>query len=76
MLGLVKGLKKTKERLFGPLKAVFSSGRLDGSSVGEIEELLLAADLGLEAAERIVERLKERVEAGDGMGEGIIAFIA
>ena len=65
MFGLVKGLRKTKERLIGPLRAVFSSGKLDGQSVEEIEELLLAADLGLEAAERIVELLRERVKIGE-----------
>ncbi len=76
MFGLVKGLKKTKERLLGPLRDVFSSGKLDEQSVEEIEELLLAADLGFEAAERIVERLKERVKAGDVEGGSPIALIA
>ena len=69
MFGLVKGLRKTKERLIGPIRSVFSSKKLDEGSVEEIEELLLAADLGLEAAERIVERLRERVEAGNA-GDG------
>lgn len=76
MFGLVKGLKKTKERLFGPLRAVFSSGKLDEQSVEEIEELLLAADLGLEAAERIVERLRERVKAGNAGEQEPIDLIA
>ncbi len=76
MFGLVKGLKKTKERLLGPLRTVFSSGKLDAQSMEEIEELLLAADLGLEASERIVERLRERVEAGDAAGEQPIDLIA
>ena len=76
MFGLVKGLKKTKERLFGPLRDVFLSGKLDEQSVEEIEELLLAADLGFEAAERIVERLKERVKTGDVEGAAPIDLIA
>jgi fused signal recognition particle receptor len=76
MLGLAKGLKKTKERLLTPLRAIFSSRKLDAETVEEIEELLLAADLGLEATERIVERLRERIKAGEGGKDEAIGLIA
>jgi fused signal recognition particle receptor len=58
MLRLVKGLKKTKERLFSPLRALFADKGLDEESIERIEELLIAADIGLEATERIIEALK------------------
>lgn len=60
MRRLVKGLKKTKERLFAPLRAVFAEGGGDAESLERIEELLIAADIGVEATERIVDALKSR----------------
>jgi fused signal recognition particle receptor len=66
MLRLVKGLKKTKERLFAPLKALFAEGGLDEESVEKIEELLIAADIGVEATERVIDALKSRMGRADG----------
>jgi fused signal recognition particle receptor len=64
MLGFVKGLKKTKERLFGSLQDILSSSSLDDDLVEQIEALLISADLGVEASERIIDRLRERLAAG------------
>jgi fused signal recognition particle receptor len=61
MFRLFAGLKKTKECLFDPLRAVFSRRVIDDGVLEEIEELLLAADLGLEATERIADRLRVRM---------------
>jgi fused signal recognition particle receptor len=58
MQRLFQGLKATKERLFGSLQGIFSSGGLDAQGLEELEEVLLAADLGIEATERIIERLR------------------
>ena len=66
MLRLVKGLKKTRERLFAPLRAIFTEKGLDEESIERIEELLIAADLGVEATERIIDSLKARVDRVDG----------
>ena len=66
MLRLVKGLKKTRERLFAPIKAIFAERGLDEESVERIEELLIAADIGVEATERIIDSLKARVGRADG----------
>ncbi|UCF06651.1 MAG: signal recognition particle-docking protein FtsY [bacterium] len=64
MLGFTRGLKKTKDRLFRPLKGIFASSVLDRESIDEIEAVLLSADLGIDAAERIIDRLRERAGAG------------
>jgi len=53
-----QGLKATKERLFGSIQAVFSSSTSDAQTLEELEGVLLGADLGIEAAERIIERLR------------------
>ena len=72
MLGLAKGLRKTKERLFGPLRGIFSSRALDDETVERVEALLLSADLGIDTTERIIDRLRERVgSAGEGAEEYI-----
>ena len=65
MRRLVKGLKKTRERLFAPLRTIFSDRGLDEEAVERVEELLIAADIGLEATDRIIESLKERAGRGE-----------
>jgi fused signal recognition particle receptor len=65
MLRLVKGLKKTKERLFSPLRALFADKGLDEESIERIEELLIAADIGLDATERIIEALRSSMGRSD-----------
>jgi len=68
MQKLFQGLRRTKERLFGSLQAIFSGGALGADALEEIEGVLLSADLGPEATERIIERL--RAQAGGAAGPG------
>jgi fused signal recognition particle receptor len=82
MQKLFQGLKKTKERLFGAIQGIFSSGTLDAETLEELEGVLLSADLGVEATERIIERLHERggaaADARDFrriIGEELLAII-
>ena len=58
MLRLVKGLKKTRERLFAPLRALFAERGVDDGSIERMEELLIAADIGVEATDRIIEAMR------------------
>jgi fused signal recognition particle receptor len=58
MLRLVKGLKKTRERLFAPLRALFAERGIDDVSIERMEELLIAADIGVEATDRIIEVMR------------------
>jgi fused signal recognition particle receptor len=76
MRRLVQGLKRTKDRLFAPLQGILSSGSLDDEVIDEVEALLLSADLGIEATDRIIERLRE--EAGSGSYEegGYLQLVA
>ncbi len=66
MQKLFQGLRRTKERLFGSIQGIFSGGALGAEALEELEGVLLAADLGPEATERIVERL--RAQAGTAAG--------
>lgn len=76
MLRLVKGLTKTKNRLFSPLRSIFSSGSLDEDLLEEVEALLYAADLGVEVTERIVECLRERIGSGQDDSDMYLKLVA
>ncbi len=82
MQRLFRGLKKTKERLFGSIQAIFSSDALDADAFEELEGVLLSADLGVEATERIIGCLREKSgpardgrEYRDIIGEELLAII-
>ncbi len=64
MRRIVEGLRKTKERLLDPLNRILSSPGLDEERVEELEDLLYSADLGVEATERVIEKLRERLRVG------------
>ncbi len=64
MLNLKDKLKRAREALLAPLAQVFQRGESAQSvDVEELEAILLQADLGVEATERIVQALKK--DAGD-----------
>jgi fused signal recognition particle receptor len=73
---LVQGLKRTKERLMNPLRAMLASRTLDDTVIDDIEGLLFSADLGVEATERIIARLRERAGASTGNGEEYLRLVA
>ncbi|MEZ4930104.1 MAG: signal recognition particle-docking protein FtsY [Chitinophagales bacterium] len=59
---LDKGLEKTKEGLFSKLsKAVAGKSKVDENDLDDIEEALIASDIGLETTIKIIDRLEERV---------------
>jgi fused signal recognition particle receptor len=61
------GFRKTSERLGDNLTGLFTRAALDRETLDEIEEALIASDLGPAAAARIRERLAaERFERGLG----------
>jgi fused signal recognition particle receptor len=58
---LSAGLSKTRGALAGGLKSLFS-GRVDEDFFEELEEALILADIGVAAALKITERLRERAK--------------
>lgn len=66
---LFDGLRRTKERLFGSIQGIFAAGAAGADALEELEGILLAADLGPEATERIVERLRKQMGASSGPAE-------
>ena len=57
---LFGGFRKTSERLTTNLTEAVSTARLDETTLDEVEDALIASDLGPSAASRIRERLKEK----------------
>jgi fused signal recognition particle receptor len=57
---LKQAFRKTREALGEKISAVFSSGRpLDAELLSELEEVLLAADVGVETTDELLNTLKE-----------------
>ena len=51
---LKEGLTRSTQKLTGGITAVFTKRQLDDAALDELEELLIAADLGPDAAARII----------------------
>ncbi|MEM8613545.1 MAG: signal recognition particle receptor subunit alpha, partial [Cyanobacteria bacterium P01_H01_bin.105] len=58
---LRQGLGKTRRGLVNQLKAVVGQGPLNEDAIYEIEALLLQADVGVEATDKIIESLQARM---------------
>ncbi|MFA5496596.1 MAG: signal recognition particle-docking protein FtsY [Bacteroidales bacterium] len=57
------GLEKTKKNLFTRLsRAVMGRSRVDDQVLDNVEEALIASDVGVDTTLRIIERLEERVQ--------------
>lgn len=56
---LKESLSKTKENFLGKLSTVVFSRAIDEGLLEEIEEILLQADVGYKATERLLERIRE-----------------
>ena len=57
---LAAGLKRTSSRLSEGIAGIFVKRRLDKETLAELEDLLIAADLGPATAAKLVEELRPR----------------
>ncbi len=53
-----QGLQRTQELVLAPMQKLLGLRRLDEDQLLELEDLLLQADLGIHAVERLMERLR------------------
>ena len=58
---LRQGLDKTRRNLVNQLKAIVGQGPLNEDAVSEIETLLLQADVGVSATDKIIESLQKKL---------------
>ncbi len=66
MFNLFKGkteqaLKRSKETWFNKITRLFDRSAIDKDTWEELEELLIAADTGVDTSARLIQRLKDRV---------------
>ena len=62
---LKNGLSKTKQALFGQIEEIVKAFvKVDEELLEELEELLICADVGVNASEQIIEELREQVKDG------------
>ena len=59
---LFGGLARTRAQLGGRMKALFSRGKVDDELLEALEELLLTSDVGIEAAQSLLDNLKARAK--------------
>ena len=60
-----EGLSKTKNAIFGQIDDLLKNFvRVDEDLLEELEELLICADVGVNATEEIIEELRERIKDG------------
>ncbi|MFN8389471.1 MAG: signal recognition particle-docking protein FtsY [Bdellovibrionota bacterium] len=63
---LLQGLKKTRDAFFSRLTGIFAERpQLDDRAFEELEELLITSDLGVQTTQKLLEKLRARVKAGE-----------
>ncbi|MDD4149772.1 MAG: signal recognition particle-docking protein FtsY [Bacteroidales bacterium] len=66
---LDKGLEKTRTNVFDKLnRIVFAKSKVDSEVLDELEDILIASDVGVETTIRIIERIEERVKSDKYVG--------
>jgi len=73
---LTSGLSRSSSALASGIGGVFTKRRLDAAALEELEELLIQADLGVEAAMEITEKLRAERFDKDVSPEEVRAFLA
>lgn len=74
---LRQGLKRSSARLGQGIADLFASGRrVDSESLAALEDLLIAADLGVDTSRALVGKLKERRFEGETSGDTVKAALA
>ncbi|KAF0146200.1 MAG: fused signal recognition particle receptor [Nitrospirae bacterium] len=62
---LKNGLAKTRKGFVEKVEAIFSKGRIDKETIEELEEALITSDVGIHAAQEIVNFLREKIRKGE-----------
>jgi fused signal recognition particle receptor len=72
---LRRGLSKTRDDVFGRVREVVTRrARLDASTLDEIEEILIASDMGVESAARVTDGVRKRLR-GERFSQEDLAIV-
>src|SRR4030043_1984297 len=64
-----QGLKRSRETWFGKVASLFDRTSVEDEVWDELEELLIAADVGVATTQKLIEKVKHRVRT-DKLSEG------
>lgn len=73
---LASGLGRSSAKLGGGVAAIFGAGRIDGATLEELEELLIAGDMGVATAARLTAALDGRIPRGAATAEAVAEALA
>ena len=73
---LKAGLARTSSQLTGQISALFTKRKLDDSTLQDLEDLLIQADLGVETAMRVTDTLAAERYGKDVTGEDVARIMA
>jgi fused signal recognition particle receptor len=57
-----RAVKRSRETWFGKIAKLFDQARVEDTVWDELEELLIAADVGVATTQKLIERVKQRVK--------------
>ena len=66
---LKRGLTKSRENFVQKVGQIFQNRRWDETSLDEMEETLIAADVGVKASQKLIEILRRNAPTGNGEGD-------
>ena len=75
------GLEKTRQSLKQSLESVFSRQLVDADTLEELEEVLIMADLGMPATQKVLQEVEalvkqKAIEAdGEGLRDGVVTTV-
>lgn len=73
---IVRGLTKTRENMVKEVKGVFGKGKLTDSVIENIEEKLLACDIGMDVASQIMEEVRKKAKGEEIDSKQLLAWMA
>ena len=62
---LRNGLGKSSNRLVDGISSIFSDRPIDAKTLEELEDLLISADLGVDTAKKLIEKISKRRFSAD-----------
>lgn len=65
-----QGVKRSRETWFGKIARLFEITKVADETWGELEELLIAADVGMDTASELIAKIKQRAKA-EKLNEGV-----
>jgi fused signal recognition particle receptor len=71
-----EGLSRTRQSLTREILGVFGKGRLTDDVLESLEEKLLAADIGIETAQQILEGVRARARGGEVSPDQLLDWLA